>query len=237
MTTTIDIVTARWISGWVLAGDQTEFGSPAGAFDADEIFPEDGALTTSNPATFSSAGGVLSNSATEQFGYYDQPDSITQAAIGPNDVTPRVAVDLDVAATPDRGDFWHFAAGGFGYTALAPGDAAVTVPSYTADAIADWMAGSAWPASTDRYFALLDTTGTEVAGGSYARVALLVYGTDYLFAGLPSVTVRYWALYDAAAAGNQILRVQLASDLVVPAGDRFRLQTTYPPNFLVHGAP
>lgn len=79
-------------------------------------------------------------------------------------------------------------------------------------------------------------SGTEVAGGSYARQAVdfdagatgvAVSSADETFAALPACVVTHLGIFDASTGGNLLLHGPLAAsktvaagaDLVFPAGD------------------
>lgn len=104
-------------------------------------------------------------------------------------------------------------------------------------AIADWIVSNTDIDSGSlfgwRYVALLDTTGTEVTGGSYARQDLLPYtswdaaneraynSSAISFTGMPAVTVRSWRLYDASSGGSAWVGAQLGADVPVSGGGTF----------------
>ena len=175
--------------------------------------------------TWDSTSGVASNDNPIQFDLLTSEEVqyvVVDDVYPPDDLVSDPWLLIDVTAplpTPDQGDTVFIDAGDL---SVAPsGVAGVTLSAYAADKLCDWIAGAAAPFGS-RYAALLDTTGTEVVGGSYARQAITVgspVAPRDLWRTLPSVTVRYLAVFDALTVGNEILRVQLGGDLVVPIDD------------------
>lgn len=101
--------------------------------------------------------------------------------------------------------------------------------------IYEWLATMVTQPSGWRWLGLLDTAGSEVAGGAYVRVELddatnmnglggLVFNSiDLDFPGMPAVTVRYFALFDEPSGGNLMVQQQFDVDTVVPGGATFTI--------------
>lgn len=95
---------------------------------------------------------------------------------------------------------------------------------------------NAYLVSGSRYLALFVTdpgltgSGTEVAGGSYARKPI-TWGSiankakantaAINFTGLPATSINYWAIYDAATGGNLLYFGPLSTSVTVPVGGTF----------------
>lgn len=106
--------------------------------------------------------------------------------------------------------------------------------NYLEDALRDHvLLGDTYTAPATVYLALFSTAttdaggGTEVTGGSYARVAVgfsagatgeAVSSADEVFTAMPAVTVTHAALMDAATAGNMLLHGALTAPKVVAGG-------------------
>lgn len=76
-------------------------------------------------------------------------------------------------------------------------------------------------------------TGTEVTGGSYARVAMtfvapnggVTYNVNEVdILGMPAVTIRGLALLDASTGGNMLFYGSLAAPKTTNAGDTFTVK-------------
>lgn len=70
-------------------------------------------------------------------------------------------------------------------------------------------------------------TGREVSGGSYARQSVtwgvasngLIRNTNVItFPAMPSSTVKYWAIFDAATNGNMLEYFAFDEQIVMPSG-------------------
>lgn len=119
---------------------------------------------------------------------------------------------------------------------------ASTISNYLQGKIADWLNGTTFPAApTSVYIALYTVAptnaggGTEVSGGSYARVAVAAAGwtksgtspvqlvntaiTDFGTATGNWGTVVAAAIMDAASVGNQIAWATLTASKTVNNGD------------------
>lgn len=119
---------------------------------------------------------------------------------------------------------------------------------YLETAIANWLRGTAFPAEpTNTHVALFtsdpadDASGTEVSGGSYARVALaqadwnapVASGGGQLIDNAVAVTfptataswgtVTHVGLFDASTGGNLLYHGALASSKAVGDGDTFEI--------------
>jgi hypothetical protein len=97
---------------------------------------------------------------------------------------------------------------------------------------------SSFTVPTNIYLALYtDATsdaggGTEVTGGSYARVVANSWASAsggassnsavIDFPGMPAVTVTHIALYDASSGGNRLYHGALTTPKVVPVGETLR---------------
>lgn len=106
----------------------------------------------------------------------------------------------------------------------------------------NWLCGRTVTQPTTLYLALESTTtgsdsapGTEVSGGSYARKPI-TFGTaastgsisntaDILFTGMPAVTVKAGAVYDASTGGNRIWYGNLTAEKTLNSGDTFTVTT------------
>ena len=119
-----------------------------------------------------------------------------------------------------------------------------SLTDYTEQKLNDWLTGKAdMPATTTRYLALFTAApsdaggGTEVSGGSYARVAITddmetASGTDGTVTNtgdilLPTATgpwgtVTHFAVMDAASGGNMIEWDALDSGVGIASGQTFR---------------
>lgn len=73
-------------------------------------------------------------------------------------------------------------------------------------------------------------TGTEVAGGTYARKPITwgAYASGQKvstgainFTGLPATSINYWAIYDAVTGGNLLYYGALSTGVTVTAGGTF----------------
>lgn len=146
--------------------------------------------------------------------------------------------------TVNSGGTASFAAGQLVIQVGALGTNAMS--TYLAQAIINWMRGTAFPATPTNFYAALYTanpgpanaSGTEVTGGSYARQAIApasgwsalgTSGTATTISNANSIpyptatagwgTVTGWAVYDAATAGNEILYGALTASQVVSSGN------------------
>ena len=115
--------------------------------------------------------------------------------------------------------------------------------TYVQSARLNWVKGTTYPtAPANLYIALFTvaptnagTGGTEVSGGSYARVAIASAGWSAISGGSPSTisnsgaasfvtatanwgTVVAFALYDAATAGNMIVTAALTTNQTINTG-------------------
>lgn len=81
-------------------------------------------------------------------------------------------------------------------------------------------------------------TGTEVAGGSYARKIMTFSGaatvsgvtsasnaSDIVWTNLPSTTVTHVAIWDALTTGNCLYHAPLSAPKVIGAGDGYTIST------------
>lgn len=111
---------------------------------------------------------------------------------------------------------------------------------YMENNIVNWFRGTAFPAVPTNLYVSFHTadvtdggTGTEVSGGSYARVSVTANGTEWSnTAGVLSNvndinfpdatanwgTVTHVGVWDAASAGNLLFHGALTSSLVVNNG-------------------
>lgn len=108
---------------------------------------------------------------------------------------------------------------------------ATTLRNANADLIYHYLTeGTTIPVEV-RYLGLIDSnTGVEVVAGGFTYARLTMAGkwggptagdgtntTAFTFSNLPACIIDYWALYDAASAGNEIMRGQLTSTQTVLA--------------------
>lgn len=113
--------------------------------------------------------------------------------------------------------------------------------SYLRSALVKHAIGkTAFTMPTTAYLALMTSdptianTGTEVAGGSYARQAI-TWGTEALgriansatinFTNLPATTVTHWAVYDAASGGNLLYFGTFEINIIRTAGQAIDIAT------------
>ena len=121
---------------------------------------------------------------------------------------------------------------------------------YLADAVLNWLRGTAMPTAPTNLYAALYTaapgngnaSGTEVTGGGYARVAVPVAnisaptspsGTVEQIATSAAITfptatanwgtIGWIAFYDAATGGNELLYGPLTSSVAVNTSNVFSL--------------
>lgn len=103
------------------------------------------------------------------------------------------------------------------------------------------FANAAYTAPATCYLALFTTAtddtggGTEVTGGSYARVACAFTVTGDTASNTSNVefaeatagwgTITHAAVYDAASAGNMLAHAALTAPKTVDSGDVFRFST------------
>src|SRR4051812_11030737 len=123
------------------------------------------------------------------------------------------------------------------------------ISNYLADKIDDWLHGNAvgWSAPSPTYFALMlamptaSGGGTEVSGGSYARLSVTNNSTNWPASanGIKSNGVAMtWATpsadwgnvvgiaeYDASTSGNLLTFASLAAPVSVLSGQVFSLPT------------
>jgi hypothetical protein len=108
---------------------------------------------------------------------------------------------------------------------------------YGENLLLNWVCKATGTAPSTLYLALEtdqiatdSTPGTEVTGGSYARKAVTfatstsgssASNADVVFAGMPAVTVKAGAIYDAATSGNRIWYGNLTANKTLNAGDTF----------------
>lgn len=216
MTTTISSTVSGWLARWLILGDT------AATFVGDDTVtgvaggsPFGGDFTWTD-----TGGGVVENADSPLFG---QSSSDNQGFTGGTVETTFIDAMPGTVDPNVIGDYKEFPAGEMTVT-FESANASLTIATYALDAISAWLAGDAALPSEDRYTALLDTTGTEVTGGSYARQpwALTAFpGSGPFggaFEGMPAVTVRFVALFNANAAGDEILRFQV-TDTPYGAGD------------------
>lgn len=115
--------------------------------------------------------------------------------------------------------------------------------TYIQSARLNWVKGTAYPAAPANLYVALFTTaptnagtgGTEVSGGSYARVAVASTGWSAVSGGSPAAisnagslsfvtatanwgTVVAFALYDALTAGNMIVTAALTTNQTINTG-------------------
>ncbi len=101
---------------------------------------------------------------------------------------------------------------------------------YLEAALTGWFEASSFlSVPTDFYLALFTSAttdaggGTEVTGGSYARLVVsftaATSDVDLLFSDLPACTVTHAAIMDASSAGNMLLHGPLTAPKSVAAGD------------------
>lgn len=83
------------------------------------------------------------------------------------------------------------------------------------------------------------STSTEVSGGSYARknvtfsaagagsgtTGVITLSSAADFAGMPSSTIKYLALWDSTRSGNCLWSGPLSANKIVTAGDTLRIST------------
>ena len=117
--------------------------------------------------------------------------------------------------------------------------------TYLEDALLNWVKGTAFPAApANLYVALYTATptdagasGTEVTGGSYARIAIASSGWSAISNGAngdqvsnagvvtfatPTLTwgtVGWFALYDAVTVGNEVYWNALTVSKTINSGD------------------
>lgn len=111
----------------------------------------------------------------------------------------------------------------------------MAVSHYLADNLNDHvLRGSAYTPPASVWLALFEvmpeadgTGGTEVVGGSYARLevtftlsalGLAANDTVVMFVDMPACTVRGGALFDDPTAGNMLHFGRFAGPVIVPAG-------------------
>lgn len=106
----------------------------------------------------------------------------------------------------------------------------------------NWVCGRTATQPTTLYLALEtgsgandSAPGTEVSGGSYARKAI-TFGSnaasgsisntqDIVFTGMPAVTVKAGAVYDASTGGTRLWYGALTAQKTLNAGDTFTVST------------
>lgn len=117
--------------------------------------------------------------------------------------------------------------------------------TYLEDKILSWLKGTAFPAAPANVYVALYTatpsdtsaSGTEVSGGSYARVAVPAAGWSAISGGAngdqvsnsgavnfatPTAawgTVGWFAIYDAITAGNELYWNALTASKTINSGD------------------
>lgn len=115
--------------------------------------------------------------------------------------------------------------------------------NYIQNARLNWVKGTAYPSSPANLYVALFTAapsnsggGTEVTGGTYARVAIASSGWSALSGNtpasisnsgvvdfgttLPACTVVAFGIYDASSAGNLVAWANLSANKTVNVGDQ-----------------
>lgn len=85
-----------------------------------------------------------------------------------------------------------------------------------------------------KYLGLLDDTGTEITGGSYARIDMSTKWTApttgtvtnnqiLTFSSMPTCTVRSWGLWTASTGGTRMVGNTFTSDIPVTSPENFTI--------------
>lgn len=254
MTTNVDALLDACI-GWLTDGDGSGLADITRYLvlvdDNDDIVSEslDGSsLIVDADSHLTNSGGVATNASPIDFALMPrrtiQSVSFTTSIISPGS---NRTITLDFPTTTDvLGDTFRIPANAL-QLGISAGTA--TPSSYAITTIADLLArDSAVATSGSRWAGLLDTTPTELALTDYARVncddgwntpALgertnqapdaffdgFQWPTDPGVFGSGPATVAWVATFDAATAGNELLRLPLASNVQVVEGSRLGFLT------------
>lgn len=103
---------------------------------------------------------------------------------------------------------------------------------YLVKGVAAGTATSGW-----KWLGLLDDTGTEVVGGSYARIDITPHlgsnssgvqenSTSINFTSMPAITVRSWGLWTDSTGGTRMVGNTFVSDVVLTAGQTLTIDAS-----------
>lgn len=228
MATEIESATQASIYNWFKLGDDaSEVLGWAYLLDTPDehfVLAEDNAACVLNDI----GGGVVDNDESD-FGYMSATEiqeiwaaQINQSLRG---FRYNLLEEGDEITVLD-GDYFHISAGNLTIDAQEPGSTA-TLATTGLDAISAFIAGDALlPDYPDgMWLGLLDTSGTEFAGGLYERVEY-VDATSHSFYVPGTTDARYYALFNAEVGGDEIVRQQLAADVAHQSGDKLRVTPT-----------